>query len=159
MYLTRDMSCGRCPPRVLTLLLLLRAPDAHIAELFRSSLENITNKNIVKLIDIVNQNVYNMNTIERGDDLVATTPTQVRIDADIKNEATALFSRLGLDMSGAVNLFLHQCVLRGGLPFAVEIPKYSDKTLNAMAEARCISRDPDIKGYTSMEELKAALDD
>lgn len=90
---------------------------------------------------------------------MATTPTQVRIDTDIKREATALFASLGLDMSGAVNLFLHQCVLRGGLPFAVEVPQYSEKTLGAMAEARRISRDPDIKGYNSMEELKAALND
>ena len=90
---------------------------------------------------------------------MATTPTQIRIDSNIKREATALFSNLGLDMSSAVNLFLHQCVLRGGLPFAVELPQYSDKTLNAMAEARKISRNPDIKGYNSMEELKAALDD
>ena len=90
---------------------------------------------------------------------MATTPTQIRIDSNIKREVTALFSNLGLDMSSAVNLFLHQCVLRGGLPFAVEIPQYSDKTLNAMAEARKISRDPDIKGYDNMEELKAALDD
>ena len=43
---------------------------------------------------------------------MATTPTQIRIDANIKREATALFSKLGLDMSSAVNLFLHQCVLR-----------------------------------------------
>ena len=90
---------------------------------------------------------------------MATTPTQIRIDADIKREATALFANLGLDMSGAVNLFLHQCVLRGGLPFAVEVPQYSERTLGAMAEARRISRDPDVKGYNSMEELKAALDD
>ncbi len=90
---------------------------------------------------------------------MATTPTQVRIDADIKREAMALFASLGLDMSDAVNLFLHQCVLRGGLPFAVEVPQYSDKTLGAMEEARRISRDPDVKGYNSIEELKAALDD
>ena len=90
---------------------------------------------------------------------MATTPTQVRVDTDIKREATALFAKLGLDMSGAVNLFLHQCVLRGGLPFAVEVPQYSDKTLSAMSEARRISRAPDVKGYNSMEELKAALDD
>ena len=89
---------------------------------------------------------------------MATTPTQVRIDSDIKRDASALFARLGLDMSGAVNLFLHQCVLRGGLPFAVEIPQYSKQTLDAMAEARRISRDPDIKGYTDMDELKAALE-
>ncbi len=90
---------------------------------------------------------------------MATTPVQVRIDADVKREAAKLFAGLGLDMSTAVNLFLHQCVLRGGLPFAVEAPRYSAKTLDAMAEAKRISRDPKVKGYDSMEELKAALDD
>ena len=54
-------------------------------------------------------------------------------------------------MSGAVNLFLHQCVLRGGLPFNIEVPRYSQRTLDAMEEARHISRDPDIPGYTNME--------
>ena len=54
---------------------------------------------------------------------MATTPTQIRIDADIKKQATDLFNKLGLDMSGAVNLFLHQCVLRGGLPFNVEMTR------------------------------------
>ena len=86
-----------------------------------------------------------------------TVPTQVRIDADIKKEATDLFEKLGLDMSGAVNLFLHQCVLRGGIPFAVEMPKYSQKTLEAFAEARRISKDPDAPGFTDMEALKEAL--
>ena len=90
---------------------------------------------------------------------MATTPTQIRIDADIKKQATDLFNKLGLDMSGAVNLFLHQCVLRGGLPFNVEMPRYSQRTLDAMDEARRISRDPDIKGYTSMDELRKALEE
>ncbi|MBQ7566401.1 MAG: type II toxin-antitoxin system RelB/DinJ family antitoxin [Oscillospiraceae bacterium] len=89
---------------------------------------------------------------------MATTPTQVRIDADVKAAATELFDRLGLDMSGAVNMFLHQCVLRGGLPFAVEVPQYAQKTLEAMAEAKRISADPDVPGCATMEELKAALD-
>ena len=74
---------------------------------------------------------------------MATTPTQIRIDADIKKQATDLFNNLGLDMSGAVNLFLHQCVLSGGLPFSVEMPRYSQRTPDAMNEARRISRDPD----------------
>lgn len=90
---------------------------------------------------------------------MASTPTQVRIDSEIKKQASAVFANLGLDMSTAVNMFLHQCVLHQGLPFAVEIPQYSEKTIEAMAEARRISRSPDVKGYTSMEELKAALDD
>ena len=90
---------------------------------------------------------------------MATVPTQVRIDADIKKQATDLFNNLGLDMSGAVNLFLHQCVLKGGLPFRVEMPRYSHRTLDAMDEARRISRDPDVKGYTNMDELRKALEE
>lgn len=43
-----------------------------------------------------------------------TVPTQIRIDPDVKAQASALFANLGLDMSSAVNLFLRQCVLRGG---------------------------------------------
>lgn len=45
---------------------------------------------------------------------MATTPTQIRIDSHVKKQAMALFNNLGLDMSSAVNLFLHQCVLRRG---------------------------------------------
>ena len=90
---------------------------------------------------------------------MATTPTQIRIDADIKKQATDLFNKLGLDMSGAVNLFLHQCVLRGGLPFNVEMPRYSQRTLDAMDEARRISRDPDVRGYTNMDDLRKALEE
>lgn len=90
---------------------------------------------------------------------MATTPTQIRIDADIKKQATDLFNNLGLDMSSAVNLFLHQCILRGGLPFRVEMPRYNQHILDAMDEARRISRDPDVKGYTNMDELRKALEE
>lgn len=90
---------------------------------------------------------------------MATAPTQIRIDADVKKQAMELFRDLGLDMSSAVNLFLHQCILHGGLPFRVEIPNYSRQTLEAMDEAKRISRDPDTRGYSSMEELKKALEE
>ena len=90
---------------------------------------------------------------------MATAPTQIRIDADIKKQATDLFNTLGLDMSGAVNQFLHQCVLRGGLPFNIEMPHYNQRTLDAMDEAKRISRDPDVKGYNSMYELRRTLEE
>ena len=60
---------------------------------------------------------------------MATIPTQIRIDKTIKEDANNLFSQLGLDMSSAVNIFLRQCLLHGGLPFSVEIPKFNEKTL------------------------------
>ena len=86
-----------------------------------------------------------------------TTPTQIRVDSEIKKQACELFSSIGLDMSTAVNLFLYQCVLRGGLPFNVEKPKYNAETIAAMAEAMRISRDSNVPGYDSLEDLKKAL--
>jgi len=89
---------------------------------------------------------------------MATTPTQIRIDTTVKEQATVLFAELGMDMSGAVNIFLRQCILHRGLPFSVELPRYNKETLDAMAEARRISKDTKVKGYTSMGGLKAALE-
>ncbi len=90
---------------------------------------------------------------------MATAPTQIRIDKETKQQASELFATLGLDMSSAVNLFLRQCILHGGLPFAVELPRYSTRTLEAMEEARRISRDDSVPAYTDMDALKQALED
>lgn len=54
---------------------------------------------------------------------MATVPTQIRIDEELKKQSVELFSQLGLDMSSAINMFLRQCLLRGGLPFNVELPQ------------------------------------
>ncbi len=90
--------------------------------------------------------------------MAKTIPTQIRIDAETKRLSSELFSNLGLDMSSAVNMFLKQCILRNGLPFKVSMPEYSKETLDAMLEAKRIARDPDVKGYTNIHDLMAALD-
>ena len=90
---------------------------------------------------------------------MATVPTQVRIDEDLKRQAVELFNQLGMDMSSAMNIFLRQCVMRGGLPFAVEVPQYKPEVLEAMEEARRISRDTNVKGYTDLREMFKELDD
>lgn len=83
--------------------------------------------------------------------------TQVRINPTIKKEANEIFNALGIDMSSAINMFLHQCILRGGLPFSVEIPNYNKETIDAMIEAKKISSDPNIKSYSSIDELTKEL--
>ena len=90
---------------------------------------------------------------------MATIPTQIRIDKTIKEDANNLFSQLGLDMSSAVNIFLRQCLLHGGLPFSVEIPKFNKKTLAAIIEAKHIASDPNTPGYENMEDLMQALEE
>ena len=90
--------------------------------------------------------------------MATTVSTQIRIDRNIKEQASSLFSNLGLDMSGAFNLFLHQCVMRGGIPFSFKIPHYNKRTLESMAEARRISRDPNSPSYDNLDDLKKALE-
>ena len=51
-----------------------------------------------------------------------------------------------------LRICLRQCVLRGGLPFNVELPKYKPEVIEAMEEAKKISRDPDTKKYNSFSE-------
>ena len=46
---------------------------------------------------------------------------QVRTDDQTKNASTALFERLGINMSDAINMFLKQAVMRGGIPFPLTV--------------------------------------
>ena len=101
------------------------------------------------------QNVYNVN--EKEEPVMSSIPTQIRIDSKVKEQAIAIFSNLGLDMSSAVNIFLRQCVIHGGLPFAVEIPNYNEKVLAAMEEAVAISNDDSVEGFDNIDDLKKAL--
>ena len=83
---------------------------------------------------------------------MATVPTQVRIDENLKKQASELFAQLGMDMSGAMNIFLRQCV------FSVELPQYKPEVLEAMEEAKKISKDPDTKRYSSLSEALEDID-
>ena len=49
----------------------------------------------------------------------------VRVDDDLKKEATAIFNELGLDMSTAAKLFLKQSVLTKSIPFKLALDEYS----------------------------------
>lgn len=77
---------------------------------------------------------------------MATAPTQIRIDSDVKKQANDLFSHLGFDMSSAVNIFLHQCILRGGLPFSVEMPQFNQKHWMPWKKLNTFLKTPTLKG-------------
>ena len=45
-----------------------------------------------------------------------------RVDGQVKTRAEKILRRVGVSTSDAVNLLLHQIILRDGLPFDVRIP-------------------------------------
>lgn len=87
---------------------------------------------------------------------MANVTTSIRMDADTKKLASELLNELGLDLSSAINIFLKQVVLQGGLPFEVKYPQYKAEVIEAMEEAKAISRNPETKTYESFSE---ALED
>ncbi|MDR1159033.1 MAG: type II toxin-antitoxin system RelB/DinJ family antitoxin [Syntrophomonadaceae bacterium] len=82
---------------------------------------------------------------------------QVRVDDELKREADALFSDLGFDTPTAIRIFLRHAVKRHGLPFEVGQLRPNAETIAAMEEADRISRDPNVKGYTDVDEMMKEL--
>ena len=82
----------------------------------------------------------------------ATTNVSIRMDVELKKQAEELFSDLGLNMTVAMIMFLKQAVRNQGIPFEISrIP--NAETISAMLEADRIALDPNIKGYTDLDEL------
>ncbi|MBM3701297.1 MAG: type II toxin-antitoxin system RelB/DinJ family antitoxin [Actinobacteria bacterium] len=69
-----------------------------------------------------------------------TSTIHLRVEPDIKNDVEKLLDRLGLTTTDAINIFLNQVVLTGGLPFPVKIPQPNKETLAAIKEAEEIKR-------------------
>lgn len=53
--------------------------------------------------------------------------TTIRIEPEVKREATAVLDELGLSMSSAVNLFLKALVREGGMPFEMKVSRDAQK--------------------------------
>lgn len=88
---------------------------------------------------------------------MATTNLNIRTDKEIKEQAEQIFSDLGLNMTTAVNMFLRAVIRENGIPFDLKLEFPDEVTAAAIEEGRRIASDPDVKGYTDMNELKAAL--
>lgn len=65
--------------------------------------------------------------------MATTTMVHVRVDENIKAQATETLASMGLSVSDAVRVFLTRVVADKQLPFAIKAP--NAETLGAMAEA------------------------
>jgi len=87
-----------------------------------------------------------------------TTSYSIRLDPEIKAKAESTFSEFGLNLSEAINVFLHMSIKRHGFPFELTYHKPNDMLRASFEEAETLLADPDVKGYASVEELNAAMD-
>ena len=89
---------------------------------------------------------------------MATTNLNIRVDKDIKEEADEIYSELGMNMTTAINIFLRTTIREHGIPFALKLDVPNEVTAAAIEEGRRIASDSSVKGYTNMDDLRAALD-
>ncbi len=79
----------------------------------------------------------------------------LRVDEDLKRQADALFSELGLNLTTAFNIFLRQSVREQQIPFQVSKNVPNAVTLAAMDASE---RNEDLYGpYDSVSDLMEAL--
>jgi DNA-damage-inducible protein J len=62
-------------------------------------------------------------TNTKGGSSMASTNINVRTDTLLKAKAQAVLESVGLDMSTAINVFLHQIVNKNGIPFEISTPE------------------------------------
>lgn len=63
-----------------------------------------------------------------------TAMIRARTEPDVKEKAEAILEKLGLNPTGAINMFYKQIILQKGLPFDVRIPNAT--TRKAMADVK-----------------------
>ncbi len=81
----------------------------------------------------------------------------IRVDANLRQEADALFTSLGMNLSTAINVFLRQAVETEGFPFEVRKRRAKAETLAAMEEARRLVADGNAPLFTSVDAVLQEL--
>lgn len=89
---------------------------------------------------------------------MAMTNLNIRTDKEIKEQAEAIFSELGLNMTTAINIFLRTAIRENGIPFDLRLDLLNNRTIAAIEEGRRIAYDDSVKGYSNMDDLKRALE-
>ncbi len=82
------------------------------------------------------------------------TTINIRIDEITKNEANQTLSKMGMDMSTAIKIFLNQIILEGGLPFT---PSTKRRAVRAMWDKE-VEEALKTKGFKTVDSaIKNAL--
>lgn len=85
---------------------------------------------------------------------MATVNMSIRMDTELKKQADAMFSDMGLNMTTAMNMFLRQVVRQGRIPFEIATDIPNAETVAAIKEMDdMLSGKIPTKRYTSTKEL------
>lgn len=85
---------------------------------------------------------------------MATVNMSIRMDTELKKQADAMLSDMGLNMTTAMNMFLRQVVRQGRIPFEIATDIPNAETIAAIKEMDdMLSGKIPVKRYSSTKEL------
>lgn len=71
----------------------------------------------------------------------------IKVDADVRDQAKALFGQMGLDMTTAVNMFLLASIREKGIPFQLTtVSTYDDRVDKILAAKLRKAEEQEQKG-------------
>jgi DNA-damage-inducible protein J len=77
-----------------------------------------------------------------------TAVIHARIEPQTKRKAESVLNKLGISPTEAIRIFYRQISLRGGLPFAVEIP--NTRTIETLSKSR---KGEDVTDFDSLDDM------
>jgi len=80
-----------------------------------------------------------------------TATLNLRVNPDVKESAESILSQLGIPMATAIDMYLKQISLVGGIPFALKLPKTANSVNADLMTTEQIHEKLD-RGYADMEK-------
>lgn len=78
---------------------------------------------------------------------------QIRIDEELKEEASKLFNELGLDLSSAIRIYLKKCVDKKSIPFEINNQKYDKDISTDFSVKTTVSAPKNISPYEILDSF------
>ena len=80
-----------------------------------------------------------------------TATLNLRVNPDVKENAESVLAQLGIPMATAIDMYLKQISLVGGIPFSVVLPKTASTVNTELMSAEEINKKLK-KGYADIEK-------
>ena len=92
--------------------------------------------------------------------MAKTSSMYIRIDPQVKSDVESIYSRYGMSITDAINVFLYTSRNIGGLPFDLRPSVPNAETIAAIQEVEDMKRNPHLyKSFDSVEALFEDLND
>jgi DNA-damage-inducible protein J len=88
--------------------------------------------------------------------MAKTSSMYIRIDPQVKSDVEAIYSRYGMSITDAINVFLYTSRIMGGLPFDLRSPVPNAETIEAVNEGNNIIKSGKTR-FNSAEEMLREL--